>query len=105
MSVMPVEMHLSAASFVHAIQLEQEIGVEEGAAKLPVGHALEAKVFLHVDNIGDGGIFHLTQGIAVDRASLERRARIQQGLGAQEAADVIGSKGGTTHLKLSVFCY
>jgi hypothetical protein len=64
------------------------------APEFTVGDALQAGVFLCLYDLGDGAIFHRAQLLARDRSLRRLVARIEQLARAQEAADVIGAKGG-----------
>ena len=79
---------------LHAAQLRQEVDVEIGAAELAVGDAVQAHVFLELDDVGDGAVFHRAQLLGRDLALGVLLARVEQELGAQEAADVVGTEGG-----------
>ena len=45
------------ALLLDAVELEQEVGVEEEPAELAVGDRLEAEAFLPADQLGDGAVF------------------------------------------------
>jgi hypothetical protein len=72
----------------------QEIDVKISAAKFPVGHAFEAHLFLEFDDAAYGFVFHRTQFGARAFAALVPLAQVEQFLGAQKAADVIGTERG-----------
>ena len=68
--------------------------MEIGAAELAVGDAVQAHVFLELDDVGDGAVFHRAQLLRRDLPLGVLLARVEQELGAQEAADVVGAEGG-----------
>jgi hypothetical protein len=79
---------------LHAAELLQEVDVEIGAAELAVGDALQADVFLELDDLGNGVVFDGAQGLFGDLAFLLLRAGVEQALRAQEAADMVGAERG-----------
>ena len=79
---------------LHAAQLLQKVDVEVGAAELAVGDALQADIFLELDDLGDRLVFDFAQPFGRDLAVRMLFAGFEQDLGAQEAADVIGAEGG-----------
>ena len=87
-----VEAHRDAALGLDALELRQEVDVEIGAAELAVGDAAQAQVLLELDDAADRVVLHAAQRRGVDGAGLVLLARIEQRLGAQEAADVVGAK-------------
>ena len=77
-----------------AAQLLQKVDMEVGAAKLAVGDGRKADVLLHLHDLGDRAIL---DGAQLRRGHLAARLalpRLEQILGTQEAADVIGAKWG-----------
>ena len=76
-----------------AAELLEEVDVEVGAAELAVGDALEAHVLLELHDLGDRLVFDLAQLLGRDLALGLLLARLQQVLGAQEAADVVVAGG------------
>jgi hypothetical protein len=53
------------SAIIDGVQMEQEIGVEAGAAKLAVGHTVEAQFFLHGDDLADRRVLSGAQRGAV----------------------------------------
>ncbi len=88
-----VEADGDAALGLHAVQLLEEVDVEVGAAELAVGDAVRGP-----DLPGSGRCRESPRPRpraarpAPDRAGLERLARVEQRLRAQETADVVGAK-------------
>ena len=68
--------------------------MEVGAAELAVGDALQADVFLELDDLGDRVVLDGAQLLRADAAGGALGARVEQALRAQEAADVVGAKRG-----------
>jgi hypothetical protein len=68
--------------------------VEVGAPVLAVGDALQAEILLEADDVADRAVLDLAQLRARDLALALALARVEQLLGAQEAADVIGAERG-----------
>ncbi len=75
-----------------AAELLQEVDVEVGPAEFAVSDALQAHVLLELHDLGDGLVFHLAQLLGGDLALGLLLAGFQQVLGAQEAADVVGTE-------------
>jgi len=86
-----LERLLQPAALFDAGQLEQEVGVEEGAAELAVGDRLEAEVFLVFRDLADRFVLNAAQHGMLDPPFRERGARFDQLLGSQETADVVGA--------------
>src|SRR5687768_8021052 len=89
-----LELDFHAALLLDAVELQQEIGVEEGAAELAVGDRLEAQALLIGGNVANRVILDRAQSYGVDRAGLAVDPGVDQRLGAQKAADMIGVKWG-----------
>jgi len=89
-----------AIGFFHGIgrigvdpaQLLQKIHMKKRAAKLAVGNAFEAHVFLKLDDFAYRPILHQTQLFGVDLALGELITGIEQVFGTQKAADLIGAE-------------
>ena len=67
-----VELHRDAAVRVDARELLEEVDVEERAAEFAVGDALQARVFLQLDDVADGVVLDRAQRLGVDLARLKR---------------------------------
>jgi hypothetical protein len=93
-SIPAVELDVDPAADGDALQFFQEIGMEKGAAELAVCDAVQAKRFLLLDRRLDRAVFRFTQRLSRDFALEEPVAGCQQFLRSEQAADVIGSKGG-----------
>jgi hypothetical protein len=75
------------------------------AAKLAVGDRFQADRLLARHGGADRVILVFTQLLGVDLAALEAGARIDEGLGTQQAADLVGTKRGTLKLELKFFAF
>ena len=84
------ELDGHAFAHFHALELLEEIDVEEGAPELAVGDAVQAPVLLHLDDLADRAVLDLAQRGGVDLAFLAAGARFEQFLGPQETAYMIG---------------
>ncbi|MEI9852348.1 MAG: hypothetical protein WDN24_17505 [Sphingomonas sp.] len=89
-----LEGDFHAALLLDAVELEQEVGVEESAAELAVGDAVQAQLFLELHHSENRLVLDRAQRRGVDRAFAEPGARLEQFLGTQEAADMICSERG-----------
>ena len=87
------EMDGHAALDFNAVDGEHEIVPPVPAAKIAIGDALQSRPFLKGDGVADRFAFDLPQLIGADRALLKPVPGVDQGLGTQQAADVIGAKG------------
>src|SRR5690606_18882268 len=76
-----------------ALELFQEIDVEEGAALLAVGHGLQAAVLLNLHDVANALVLDGAQRGAVDTFLREVLAGLLEGGGAQQAAHVVGAEG------------
>src|SRR5260370_40495554 len=76
-----------------AADLVEEIHVPGGAAVLAVGDALEADLLLHLHRLGHGVVLDPAHRRARKAARLVLLARLQQFLGPQQAADMVGAEG------------
>ena len=77
-----------------AVQLAHEVVVPEGTADLAIGNGQQADLFLHADHVPDrvvldGGQFGLVDRLVV----VELLARFLDGIGTQQAADVVRTVG------------
>jgi len=75
-----------------AAELREEVDVEVGAPELAVGDAVQADVFLEPDDLRDGVVLDGTQRLGRDLAARFSLARLEQALGSQETADVVGAE-------------
>ena len=66
--------------------------MEEGAAELAVGDALEPDVLLPADRLSDAFVLDRAQLVRAALAASVARARREQPLGPQQAADLIGAE-------------
>ena len=66
--------------------------MEPGAAEFAVGDAMQPQVLLEFDDLADGAILDLAQGLRGDGAAGTLLARIEQVLRPQETADMIGAE-------------
>src|SRR5690606_3033948 len=73
-----------------ARQALEEVDVEEGAAELAVGDALQPHVLLALHHPADAVVLDRAQPVVVERAGRMPLARLDEAPGAQEAADVVG---------------
>ena len=80
--------HFDRDAFQHAV----EIIVPERAAVFAVGDGVQADVFLLLDDLDDLRVLNLFQLIIGDLALLVLGARFVNGLGAQNAADMVGAE-------------
>ena len=87
------EMDGHAALDFNAVDGEHEIVPPVPAAKIAIGDALQSRPFLKGDGVADRFAFDLPQLIGADRALLKPVPGVDQGLGTQQAAEVIGAKG------------
>jgi hypothetical protein len=73
-----------------------ELAVEEAvigaAAEFAVGRKLQPNALLQRERVLDGLVFGFGQGRLVNFATREFRPLVEQGLGAQQAADVLGAE-------------
>ena len=83
----------AALDDLDAVQLLEEVDVEEGAAELAVGDAAEADLLLAAHHVPDRRVLDRAQGRGIDLAAGAARARLEQALRAQEAADMVGPIG------------
>ncbi len=97
MPVVAVELDLSTASFLDAVELEQEVGVKICPTKLTVGDALQSQPLLEGDDIADRRVLDSTQLRRIDGPRLKTRSGIDKRRGAQEAANVVGAERGLGH--------
>src|SRR3546814_6912693 len=67
--------------------------MEEGAAELAVGDALEPDVLLALRHLADAVVLDPAQGLAGDLARRVLLARLDEAPGPQKAADVVGAEG------------
>ena len=72
--------------------LIDEVHVPRGAAVFAVGHALEAEVLLHPDDVADGGVLDLAPVGGRDPAGREIGSGLKNIRGTQKAADMVGSE-------------
>ena len=79
----------------------EEVEMPPRPAILAVGDELHADVFLLLDQLLDLGVFDLLQVGDADLALLALGAGLLQRLGAQEAADLVGAKGGLGPLQVA----
>ena len=84
------ELDRDAAAHFHPFKLLEEIDVEKCAPELAVGDAVQAPVLLHAHDLANRSVFDLPQRGRVDLAFLASGARLEEFLGAQETAHVIG---------------
>ena len=88
------ELHGQVAGGVaDAAQLVDEVHVPGRAAELAVGGRLQAEPLLHRDGIGDRVVLDGPQLRRVDAAGRELIARGVNALGAEQAADMVGTEG------------
>ena len=76
----------------HAIEPLEEVDVEEGAAELAVGDALEPDLLLLAHRLGDALVLDRAQLVRAGSRPRAPRARLEQPLGPQQAADVVGAE-------------
>jgi hypothetical protein len=77
----------------HTIEPPEKIEMPPRAAELTVGDRLQADLFLLLDDARDLAVLDLGQRGGVDLARGVASARLLDGFGAQQAADVIGAEG------------
>ncbi len=77
---------------VQLAELLVEKAVIGAAAKLAVGHELEAELLLQPDGFPDGEIFRLGELGLADLTARKSRALAQQRIRSQQAADMLGAK-------------
>src|SRR4029077_8879696 len=73
--------------------LVYEIHVPGGSPELAVGDRAQPDVRLHRDRLADRGVLDGAAVIERDRAAGGVLAGLQQGAGAEQAANVIGAEG------------
>src|SRR2546429_451603 len=78
---------------LHTGDLVYEVHMPGGPPELAVGDRAQPDVCLHRDRVADRGVLDGPQVIGGDRAAGGVLARLQQGAGAEQAADVIGAEG------------
>ena len=89
------ELHGQVAGGLgHAAEGVDEVHVPGGAAELAVGGRLEADLLLHRDRAGDLLVLDRRQVSRGDPARGEVVTGLQQPLGAEQAADVVGAERG-----------
>src|SRR3546814_12337049 len=81
-----------AVSDGDAVEALQEIDMEEGAAELAVGDALEPDVLLALRHLADAVVLDPAQGLAGDLARRVLLARLDEAPGPQKAAHVVGAE-------------
>ena len=72
--------------------LVDEVHVPRRTTELAVGHRLEPGVLLQAYDVGDRGVLGGRQLLVGDLALGMRRTGLEQRLGPQQAADVVGSE-------------
>jgi hypothetical protein len=82
-----VVLHLAAPA-----ELVDEVHVPGGAAELAVRGRAQAHLLLHAHDLADGVVLDGVQLLVVELAVGVRRARVEQPLRAQQAADVVGAE-------------
>ena len=80
-----------AALLLDAVELEQEIGMEEIAAEFAVGHGLEAEIFLPLDKFGDGRVLDRAQFGIIDIARGAVLSGLDHAARTEERADMVGA--------------
>ncbi len=89
-----MEVHLELlVGAVHTLELVDEVHVPRRTTELTVRGGLQADVALEADDLGDGEVLGLPQRVGVDLSRGMLRPGVQQLLGAQQAADVVGAEG------------
>ena len=88
--VAPERRGEAALADLDAVQLLEEVDVEEGAPELAVGDAAQADLLLAAHHVPDRRVLDRAQGRAIDLAAGAARARLEQALRPQKAADVVG---------------
>src|SRR5260221_3090548 len=91
-TLLSAKAHRAAALGDDALQLLEKIDVKVRPAKLAVGDALETRVLLELDDLGDRLVLDRAERRPVDLASREALASIEQLAGTEEAADMVGPK-------------
>ncbi len=82
----------------HAIELLEEVDVEEHAAELTVGDATQPDVLLCGHDPADVGIFDFSKLSAGDEAGGAGLSGVHESAWSEEAADVVGPEWGSGHL-------
>src|SRR5262249_24959420 len=93
-ALLRMELRGEAGVRLDAVELLEEIDVEECAAEFPVGDALQPHVLLELDDPADCRVLELAQLLLRNLAGGMPVARLEQLFRAQEAADVVGSERG-----------
>ena len=95
--VLVVERHLDGVvlHLLDAAELVDEVHVPRLAAQLAVGRGLQADLALHADDLADRFVLDLRELLGADLALGELVASLEHLLGAQQAADVVGTEGRT----------
>ena len=83
----------AALADLDAVQLLEKVDVEEGAPELAVGDAAQADLLLAAHHVPDRRVLDRAERRAIDLAAGEARARLEQALRPQKAADVVGPIG------------
>src|SRR3546814_14211407 len=83
-----------AVSDGDAVEALQEIDMEEGAAELAVGDALEPDVLLALRHLADAVVLDPAQGLARDLARRVLLARLHEAPGPRQAPAVVVADGG-----------
>src|ERR1019366_8257912 len=73
-------------------ELVDEVHVPRGTAKLAVGGGLKAELFLEGDDVVNGAVFSLSQGVGTDFTFAESAPRLEQLGRPKKTADVVGAK-------------
>ena len=89
---MLVEFDPGEPGRLDAVELQQKIGVEEGAAIFAVGDRFEAEPFLIAYDVADRVVLDRAKLLRADRVGRLAAARLEQRLGPQEAADLVGAE-------------
>src|SRR3546814_4254885 len=92
-----------AVSDGDAVEALQEIDMEEGAAELAVGDALEPDVLLALHHLADAVVLDPAQCLAGDLARRVLLARLDEAPGPQKAADVVAEGALHGHPDVSWF--
>jgi hypothetical protein len=92
------------------VELVDEVHVPGGPAELAVGRALEAEVFLHAHDVGDGSVLDRAQLVGFDATCLEVVARLEEDLRADytkiaNARDSGLSEGSSALLRMTAPIY
>jgi hypothetical protein len=75
-----------------AVEAPEEIEMPPGTAELAVGDGVKADVLLLLDDALDFAVFDFLQLCGVDLAFGVLRPRIMNGLGTEQAADMVGAE-------------